>query len=48
MPDFDCQRLRRTVLRMAYSGSTVHIACAVFFDRNPGRALSQSFAISRQ
>jgi transketolase len=28
MPDFDCQRLRRTVLRMAYSGSTVHIACA--------------------
>lgn len=28
MPDLDCQQLRRTVLRMAYAGSTVHIACA--------------------
>ena len=26
--DFDPTRLRRTVLRMAYAGSTVHIACA--------------------
>ncbi len=26
--DFDCRSLRRTVLRMAYGGSTVHIACA--------------------
>ena len=25
---FDTQQLRRTVLRMAYAGSTVHIACA--------------------
>lgn len=28
MTRFDPPRLRRTVLRMAYSGSTVHIACA--------------------
>ena len=30
MPDFDCQQLRRTVLRMAYAGSTVHIALRTF------------------
>lgn len=28
MPDFDSRKLRRTVLEMAYAGSTVHIACA--------------------
>lgn len=28
MPDFNPQRLRRTVLEMAYAGSTVHIGCA--------------------
>ena len=27
-PDFDCERLRRTVLHMAYTGSTCHVACA--------------------
>lgn len=28
MSDFDARHLRRTVLKMAYAGSTVHIACA--------------------
>jgi transketolase len=28
MPRFDARSLRKTVLRMAYAGSTVHIACA--------------------
>ena len=28
MTDFDSRKLRRTVLEMAFSGSTVHIACA--------------------
>jgi transketolase len=28
MPDFDPRQLRQTVLRMAWAGSTVHIACA--------------------
>lgn len=28
MARFDARRLRRTILRMAYAGSTVHIACA--------------------
>jgi transketolase len=28
MPAFDAKQLRRTVLEMAYAGSTVHIACA--------------------
>ena len=28
MPNFDPRELRKTVLRMAYAGSTVHIACA--------------------
>jgi transketolase len=28
MPDFNVNRLRRTVLRMAYAGSTVHVGCA--------------------
>ncbi|MCE9599047.1 MAG: transketolase [Spirochaetia bacterium] len=28
MPDFDARKLRKTVLEMAYAGSTVHIACA--------------------
>lgn len=28
MPAFDPRELRKTVLRMAYAGSTVHIACA--------------------
>ena len=27
-PPFECSRLRRTVLEMAYAGSTVHIGCA--------------------
>ena len=26
---FDPRELRRTILRMAYAGSTVHIACAL-------------------
>ena len=29
MPRFDCRALRRTVLRMAYSGGTAHAACAM-------------------
>jgi len=28
MPNFDAKNLRKTVLRMAYAGSSVHIACA--------------------
>ena len=28
MTTFDPARMRRTVLEMAYAGSTVHIACA--------------------
>jgi transketolase len=28
MPTFDARKLRRTVLEMAYTGSTVHIGCA--------------------
>jgi len=28
MPAFDARQLRRTILRMAHAGSTVHIACA--------------------
>jgi transketolase len=28
MQRFDCRRLRRTVLEMAYAGASVHIACA--------------------
>src|SRR5215471_5057129 len=28
MADFDPRQLRRTILEMAYYGSTVHIACA--------------------
>jgi transketolase len=28
MPDFDPRALRKTVVQMAYAGSTVHIACA--------------------
>jgi len=27
-PDFACRRLRKTILDMAYAGSTVHIGCA--------------------
>ena len=28
MPAFECRQLRKTVLRMAHAGSTVHIGCA--------------------
>src|SRR5689334_7550590 len=29
MPDFDSRRLRRTILRMALSGASAHVGCAL-------------------